>query len=134
MGVVLPATAPLRALVLEDSADVLEGLVLALSTRNVEVVCSVPSATGAIDWLRAHPGECDVAIIDYFVLDGSGLDVLGFLQDQGSTIGRVVLTNYATDTIRRRCLEAGAAQVFDKTFDFEAMMEWFRQFQASVPR
>ena len=39
----------------------------------------------------------------------------------------VVLTNYATKDMRRRCLDAGATRVFDKTDEIEELISFFSE-------
>jgi DNA-binding NarL/FixJ family response regulator len=37
---------------------------------------------------------------------------------------RVVLSNFATPEVRRRCLALGAAEVFDKSRDLDALIDY----------
>ena len=39
---------------------------------------------------------------------------------------RVVLTNFATSDVRRRCLELGADAVFDKSNQIDALIDYCR--------
>jgi DNA-binding NarL/FixJ family response regulator len=113
----------LRAFVVEDSPVIRENLVATL--EEVASLCVVGTAEdedGALRFL-ANPGsQCDIAIVDIFLARGSGLGVLRALRDAGSTVERVVLTNYATEDIRRHCLELGATRVFDKSAEIDALV------------
>ena len=40
------------------------------------------------------------------------------------TAARVVLTNYATDDMRARCLASGADRVFDKSRDIDLLVTY----------
>ena len=40
---------------------------------------------------------------------------------------RVVLSNFATPELRRRCLALGAAQVYDKSRDLDALLDYCDQ-------
>jgi len=42
-----------------------------------------------------------------------------------------VLSNYATPEVRRSCLALGAAQVFDKSHDIEALVRYCQQLSES---
>lgn len=114
---------PLRAFVVEDSPVIRENLVATL--EEVASLCVVGTAEdeeGALRFLTNPASHCDIAIVDIFLAHGSGLGVLRALRDAGSTVERVVLTNYATEDIRRHCLELGATRVFDKSAEIDALV------------
>ncbi len=69
-------------------------------------------------------GDCDLVIVDVFLKAGSGLDVLRCLRDHDASPRRVVLTNYATPEIRNECLSLGAQEVFDKSRDIDALVDF----------
>ena len=114
----------LKAFIVEDSAVIREGLVAALEEMvSLKVVGTADDEAGALSWL-ADPGHaCDIAIVDIFLRRGTGLNVLRALQHSGRTTDRVVLTNYATDEIRRRALALGASRVFDKSGEIDALID-----------
>jgi len=64
-----------------------------------------------------------LAVIDLFLGGGTGLSVLRAYRDRLPHQRMVVLTNYATPEVRRRCLELGADGVFDKSTELEAFFE-----------
>ena len=78
----------------------------------------------ARDWLVAHDGQWDLAVVDLFLAQRSGLGVLRHLRARGPHRRAVVLSNYATPDMRRRCLEAGADAVFDKSNELEDLMAY----------
>jgi len=114
----------LKAFIVEDSAVIRDGLVAALEEMaSLQVVGTAEDEAGALSWL-AEPGhDCDIAIVDVFLRRGTGLNVLRALQQGGHRGDRVVLTNYATDAIRRRALALGASRVFDKSGEIDALVE-----------
>lgn len=75
-----------------------------------------------IAWLREHASQWDLAVVDMFLSEGSGLGVLRECRARRPDQLVVVLTNYATDEMRRRCLAAGADTVFDKSTELEAFL------------
>lgn len=118
-----PLMRALRAFVVEDSPVIRENLVATL--EEVASLCVVGTAEdeeGALRFLANPKSECDIAIVDIFLARGSGLGVLRALRESGSTVERVVLTNYATEDIRRHCLELGATRVFDKSAEIDALV------------
>lgn len=118
---------PIKTFLVEDSPVIRSNLVAALEDlAPVQVVGFAESASDACDRLREHQalGDCDLVIVDVFLKSGSGLDVLRCLRDHNATTQRVVLTNYATPEIRKECLALGALAVFDKSQDFDALVDF----------
>jgi len=73
--------------------------------------------------LEKHGEDWDLAVVDLFLKSGSGLTILRACQTRGSHQHVVVLTNYPTSEMRRRCLELGADAVFDKSSELDAFFE-----------
>jgi DNA-binding NarL/FixJ family response regulator len=114
----------LRAFIVEDSAVIRDNLVAALEEMvPLTVVGTAEDEAGALQWLADPQHMCDIAIVDIFLRRGTGLNVLRALQRNGHRTERVVLTNYATDEIRRHALALGASRVFDKSGDIDALVE-----------
>ena len=117
----------LHALLVEDSPVIRENLIAALEEMTpLRVVATASDEAAALALLaqREPPlPPLDMAIVDVFLAQGSGLGVLRALQAQGSAIERVVLTNHATPALRRQCLALGASRVFDKSGEIEALIE-----------
>jgi len=111
----------LLAFVVEDSPVIQENLIAALEElAPVKVVGTAVDQTGALSWLTDAGNRCDIAIIDIFLRQGSGMGVLRALST--APFERVVLTNYATADIRRQCLALGASAVFDKSGEIDALV------------
>ncbi len=117
----------LKVFLVEDSPVIRSNLAAALEDlAPVHVVGYAESASDAAEQLEELEitGGCDLAIVDVFLKSGTGLDVLRHLLEQGSTMHRVVLTNYATPEMSRECLSLGASKVFDKSRDIEALVSY----------
>ena len=115
----------LRALLVEDNAVILEnlqGLLEELSA--VEVVGTVGAEVEACRWLDSRTQACDVAIVDLFLKQGTGLGVLMHMAGYAQPPERIVLTNYATSAVRERCKALGAVEVFDKSTEIEKLVDW----------
>ena len=111
----------LLAFVVEDSPVIQENLIAALEElAPVKVVGTAVDQAGALHWLTDTANRCDIAIIDIFLRQGSGMGVLRALA--AAPFERVVLTNYATADIRRQCLALGASAVFDKSGEIDALV------------
>ena len=115
----------LKVFIVEDSPLIRQNLVGALEEMApVMVVGHAEGALAAKAVLTEEPPPCDLVIVDIFLRDGTGLDVLRALRDQGSPVTRVVLTNYATPEMRKQCLALGADRVFDKSADIDALVDY----------
>lgn len=115
----------LKVFIVEDSPVIRQNLAAALEElAPVAVVGHADGAAAANASLAADPQAYDLAIVDVFLRDGTGLDVLRALRDQRSCVKRVVLTNYATRDIRAQCLALGADRVFDKSGDIDALVDY----------
>jgi len=122
----------LKTYLVEDSPVIRENLIATLEELGpVQVVGSADSEADALLWLRQPGQPVDLVIIDLFLHGGSGLGVLRGLQPQAGQPPRlVVLSNYATPDMRRKCLALGADRVFDKSHDIDALVLYCQQLVA----
>ncbi|MBI3369748.1 MAG: response regulator transcription factor [Burkholderiales bacterium] len=115
---------PLKAFLVEDSPLIRENLVATLEELlPLRVVGTAEDEATALRWLCDPDNPCDLAIIDIFLRAGSGMGVLRGLQGAGVACDRVVLTNYATDDMRRACMRLGASGVYDKSGEIDRLVE-----------
>ena len=115
---------PLKTFIVEDNKVIYENLVSTLEElANVEVVGHAKDEETAVQWL-SHGERFDLMIVDIFLLTGSGLGVLKAAQEARIAARRVVLTNYATPDIRKRCALLGADRVFDKSCELEDLIAY----------
>ena len=116
---------PLKALLVEDSAVIRENLIAALEElAPVQVVATATDEPGALNWLDNAGHECDLVIIDIFLKTGSGLGVLRAASALHRDMSLVVLSNYATPDMRRKCLALGANRVFDKSNEIDSLIQY----------
>ncbi|MFN0186522.1 MAG: response regulator transcription factor [Aquabacterium sp.] len=116
------STVSLRCFVVEDSAVIRQNLIATLEEMvGAEVVGYAEDEASAVAWLRSD-GQCQLMIIDIFLKSGSGLEVLRQARHLRPVAHLVVLTNYATPEMRRRCIELGADRVFDKSAELEELL------------
>ncbi len=115
----------LRAFIVEDNPTILSTLVTTLEElTGTRVVGSTNNEADAVQALRQHGGALDLIIVDIFLAAGNGLGVLEAAQSMALSAQRVVLSNFATPEIRRRALALGAARVFDKSRDLDALIDY----------
>jgi len=115
----------LRAFIVEDNPVILGNLVATLEElTNIKVVGSVSTEADAVRELDEHGNDLDLVIVDVFLSGGTGLGVLAAAQKMQLDARRVVLTNFATPEVRRRCTALGAAEVFDKSNELDALIDY----------
>ena len=109
----------------EDSATIRENLISALEEiAPVKVVGFAETEDEASAWLSSHNGDWQLAIVDLFLKEGSGLGVLKGCQNRNPDQKVVVLTNYATNDIRMRCAALGSDAVFDKSNELDELLDY----------
>lgn len=130
----MPSTSPhLRCFIVEDSPLILRNLTDTLEqVLPLQVVGTAVDEDSATEWIRNHPSGCDLMIIDVFLKTGIGLNVLVAARRHASQARRVVLTNYATDAIRQRCLALDADRVFDKSSELEDLIAYCSELASST--
>lgn len=124
--------AKLRTYIVEDSPVIRENLIATLEELvAVQVVGFAEDELSAVSGLRDPANECQLGIIDIFLKRGSGLGVLQAMRGHGTPVKLVVLSNFATPDMRRRCLELGADDVFDKSNEIDALIQYCERLAAA---
>ena len=120
---------------LVEDNDALRRSLIAMLTEGAQLpVCGWSSTEQeATEWLQQHRSQWRLAVVDLFLLQGSGLGVVSQLREREPWQKMVVLTNYATPDIRRRALALGADAVFDKAKEMDAFLDYCRQAAPSPP-
>jgi len=122
---VLEHAVKLRTYIVEDNATIRENLIGTLEElADVQAVGSAATEEEGKAWLTAHPAQWDLAIVDLFLRQGSGLGVLAACAGRSSAQKLVVLSNYATPDVRMRCAQLGVDAVFDKSNEIEALVDF----------
>ena len=70
-----------------------------------------------------HQLRPEVVILDIQMPDGCGIDVLAHIKKESPQTTVIMLTNYPLPPFKKRCLEAGADYFFDKSTEFEKVIE-----------
>ncbi len=127
------ALVKLHAYIVEDNATIRENLIGTLEELTcVEPVGFAETEDDAVSWLASNPASWNLAIVDLFLRQGSGLGVLQSLAGRSSGQKVVVLSNYATADIRKRCAQLGVDAVFDKSNEIDALLDFCIQ-QSAKP-
>jgi DNA-binding NarL/FixJ family response regulator len=112
----------LKILIVDDSE--------LMRQRLRELISQVPEtkivgeATDGVEALAAFgKWEPDVLILDIRLPKSNGVDILKAVKGQPPAPVVIMLTAFPYPQCRRRCLEAGAEYFFDKSTEFERIVE-----------
>ena len=115
----------LRTYIVEDNATIRENLIGTLEElASIQALGWAETENEAKRWLAEHEDEWDLTIVDLFLKQGSGLGVLEACRGRPAGRRVVVLSNYATADMRKRCAQLGADAVFDKSNEIDALVEY----------
>ena len=115
----------LKTYIVEDNPTIRENLIGTLEElAGIDAVGTAETEDVGKAWLTANRDDWDLAIVDLFLKQGSGLGVLAACRDRPSRQKVVVLSNYATADIRQRCAQLGVDAVFDKSNEIDALVDY----------
>lgn len=122
------STMPLNTILVEDNKTIQDTLVPALAElADSHVVAIAATAAGAKSALARWHGRWQLIVVDLFLREGSGIEVLEAMKQESQPRAWnqhvYVLTNYATTDMRRRCKQLGADGVYDKSTELETFFE-----------
>ena len=117
----------LKTYIVEDSVTIRENLVGTLEElARITTIGFAETEDHARHWLGQNSEVWELAIIDLFLKQGSGLGVLQACLSRGPHQKVVVLSNYATVDIRKRCAQLGVDAVFDKSNEIDGLVDYCR--------
>jgi DNA-binding NarL/FixJ family response regulator len=119
--------APMMKLLVVDDSELIR-------SRLVDWLQGIPgleaidtAATLAQTLSRVEQGHPALAILDLHLPDGDTLQILPRLKQLEPAMQIAMLTNDASDYNRGKCLSAGASWFFDKSTEFEKVLELVQQ-------
>ena len=112
----------MTVLIADDSPYIRDSLTKLIGRTRKDIIikdsADVASTIGELD-----SATVDVLILDIQFPDGSGLDVLTYLKRIKTRPFVMVLTNLLSKRVREKSLELGADLFFDKTEEYEKVVE-----------
>ena len=130
-GEASPAARAVRVLIVEDALIFRERLVaLIADLSNVAIVGLAGDGFQAQALFRQH--RPDAVTLDLQVPGISGMDLLVEFKREHPTCVVIVLTTYAFKEFRQRCVALGADYFFDKSAEFERVIEVLGTLQPGV--
>jgi two-component system OmpR family response regulator len=114
-----------RAYIVEDSPTIRENLIETLQElADIEPVGTAETEHEGKRWLAQNDEDWDLAIVDLFLRQGSGLNILEACRDRRPDQKMIVLSNHATRDVRWRCAQLGADAVFDKSTELDELVDY----------
>ena len=115
----------LKTFIVEDTPTSRENLIGTLEElAGIEAVGTAETEDAGKLWLTSPLHQWDLAIVDLFLKQGTGLGILAACKQRQPNQKMVVLSNYATADIRQRCALLGADKVFDKSEEIDALIKY----------
>lgn len=115
----------MKVLIADDSGEVRERIKMLLSeVEMIEVIGEADNVQQAIEHIRQQGP--DVVILDIRMPGGNGIDVLREIEKNDQAPVVIMLTNYPYPQYKRKCMDAGADFFFDKSREFEKVVEVLR--------
>jgi DNA-binding NarL/FixJ family response regulator len=116
---------PILTILIEDSETIRDALIPSMAEMaNAQVIAFADTSASALEALNEHSSTWQLAVVDLFLKQGNGLTVLKGCRERRPDQHVVVLSNHATQDIRRRCTDAGADAIFDKSTELEAFFDY----------
>ncbi len=112
----------IKTFIVDDSLNVRRGLIAMLyQIEGIEVTGqaeNVNDAIASIEYLKP-----DLVILDIKMPGGSGIDVLKFIKKEHPSTVVIILTNYPFPQYRQECMNEKADFFFDKSIEFEKVID-----------
>jgi DNA-binding NarL/FixJ family response regulator len=114
-----------KVFIVDDSPIVRERLVSMISELPaVQIIGQAGFAFEAIAAIEEL--KPDFVVLDISLPGGSGMEVLESIKGKTPAPRVIMLTNFAFEQYRQRCIQLGADYFFDKSNEFEKVMEILR--------
>ena len=111
-----------KLLIVDDSPVVREQIVPMITTiPGIELVGKVGTVAESLDAIKELTP--DIIILDLQLPDGNGFEILKFVKESLPRTKVIILTNYPFAQHRMKALAAGAEYFFDKSLEFEKLID-----------
>ena len=112
----------LKIFIVDDSIPIVVRLNNILSgNEQFKIVGIATNASKAVaEILKSKP---DVVILDIYLPDGNGIDILKQIKKEKPSIVVLMLTNYSEPDYKKICMKEGADFFLDKSIEFEKVLD-----------
>ena len=117
----------MKVLIADDSVLLRERLTAMISELpGIQVIGQAENAQNAINSIRIL--KPDVTILDIRMPGGNGFEVLENIKKDKWHPLMIVLTSYPYPQYKKKCLDSGADYFFDKSTEFQKVIEVLKKF------
>lgn len=120
----------MKILIAENSSRTLVALETALLTQADTV--SFSSGNQAIAYLKNSMSDVDAILTDYHMSDGSGMDLIRFVQKECSHIPVILLTAYGSKSLSIEALNRQVFKFLEKPIEFSQLMSVISELRQRV--
>lgn len=126
----------LRVFLVEDSAAQCTYLSHILTTEAKAVIVGMAATQSqAVAWLDRHSDQWDIALIDLFLSEGTGVGVIRHCQTRRTAQSIVVMTNHArNDQLLHHCETLGVNAVYHKATELDRLVAYCKSMAAGIAR
>ena len=126
----------LNVFLVEDSAAQCAYLTQILTAQaNVVVVGIAETERQAVTWLDHNAGRWDIALVDLFLGDGTGVGVIEHCRNRRPEQSVLVMTNHARDDqLLRHCKRLGADAVYHKATQLDSLVTYCKAMADKMPQ
>ena len=120
----------------EDSAAQCAYLAQILTSEAKAVVVGMAATEAqAVRWLEQHADQWDIALVDLFLGEGSGVGVIRHCQSRRPGQSILVMTNHArNDHLLHHCKTLGVDAVYHKATELDSLVSYCKSMAAKLPR
>ena len=105
-----------KILVVDDEPSIVDLLALMLERRGHQVLQAYTAEQALQHAEQEHP---ILVLLDIFLPDGNGLEMMEELKQVDPTVGIIVMTGIGDDQMGRQALSQGAVDFIKKPLDFD---------------
>lgn len=123
----------MRIFVVEDNQahrELLEQMLAPFAEGHALVCASTQHE--AIHWLKTHPSDWDLAVVDLFLAQGHGFAVLKQCAGRAASQKVVFMSNYTDEPVRERAMAEGADLFVEKGTEVAQLLAFAMRHRASL--
>jgi DNA-binding NarL/FixJ family response regulator len=115
----------MKVLLVEDQRELCDEIQRVLHAQpDVRIIQACATSGEALSWLARYMDAWDLALVDIFLQEGNGFDVLRACAMRSRHQKVAVLSNYTREPLRQYLRQAGADAFFDKSMELDALLAY----------
>lgn len=121
----------LKLYIVDDSPYVRKSLVRIFSEiKNIDIIGEGENVKSATEFLSQN--QPDVCLFDYYLSDGTALDLIKPATLANDNVIIVTISNFADDQIKKLTLRSGVNYFFDKANEIDQLTELIEKLASEI--